>query len=96
MSSAGLALYWIIPSAFVALSSASLENIPPWSRIRIASSGAWHNLVSWAILWLLGSSRLLPYAANALAWPLWENMDGHGRVVLHIDIVSLMPPLPTL
>ncbi|KAF8310976.1 hypothetical protein DL93DRAFT_1543186 [Clavulina sp. PMI_390] len=74
--SAGIAIHWILPSAFVSLSSSALEKLPPWPRIRIATSGAWHNIVFWALLWLLGAFSLGENLGRALAGPFWESVEG--------------------
>lgn len=86
--SAGFSLHWIIPSAFLSLASSSLDAANPWSRIRIAASGAWHNLVLWGILWLAGSSGILQFSGYLAASPFWRSVEGEGRIVVHIDDVS--------
>lgn len=82
MSSAGISLHWILPSAFVSLSPASLGNSSPWSQIRIAAGGAWHNWLLWAALLL--PSMIGMCGTNLLLWPAYENMVGAGRVVVSI------------
>jgi len=88
MLSAGFSLFYVLPSAFVSLSSSSLEVRLPWPRIRIAAAGAWHNLVFWAMLWLTASLGLTQLVGNVIAWPFWRNVEGSGRAVIHIDTVS--------
>lgn len=87
--SAGFSLHWIVPSAFLSLASSSLDAASPWSRIRIAASGAWHNMVLWGVLWLAGSSGFLQFAGYIVALPLWKSVEGEGRIVVHIDDVRL-------
>jgi S2P endopeptidase len=88
MHSAGFSLFCVLPSAFVSLSSPSLDALPPWPRIRIAAAGAWHNLIFWIILWLAVSSGLAQSVGSAIAWPFWRDVKGGGRAVIHVDIVS--------
>lgn len=85
--SAGFSLHWIIPSAFLSLASTSLDAASPWARVRIAASGAWHNLVLWGILWLAGSSGILKLTGHLVATPFWRSVEGEGRSVVHIDDV---------
>lgn len=88
ITSAGFSLYWIAPLAFVAFPPHALEAVPPWSRMRVAAAGAWHNILSYGVMWALRASGIGVLVLEMLAWPLWENLDGTGLLVLGVDVVS--------
>ncbi|EIM83886.1 uncharacterized protein STEHIDRAFT_113130 [Stereum hirsutum FP-91666 SS1] len=87
LTSLGVSLTVLIPSAFVALPSASLLSLPSRARARIAAAGAWHNLVFWGMLVLAG------WMWNPL-W-IWEDVSDLGKIVIGVDEDSpLHPHLP--
>ncbi|KAF9509756.1 hypothetical protein BS47DRAFT_1348802 [Hydnum rufescens UP504] len=85
MHSAGISFNVILPGAFVSLSSASMKDLPPWPRIRIASGGAWHNIVFWALLWFASFSGMTAGTGRVVSWLGWKYVGDIGRVVLSID-----------
>ncbi|KAH7340106.1 hypothetical protein B0J17DRAFT_649938, partial [Rhizoctonia solani] len=52
--SVGLGLLVCLPSAFVSLGSSAFDRLPPVPRMRIATAGAYHNIVLWIIIGMLG------------------------------------------
>ncbi|KAI0368501.1 hypothetical protein BV20DRAFT_1022387 [Pilatotrama ljubarskyi] len=82
LTSAGLGLTLILPSAFVAFPTEETESLPPRSRARLISAGAFHNLLFWLAL---GAAAWLP--TSELAWPLlgYRDVSQYGRAVLAVD-----------
>lgn len=87
LHSIGVSLFFVLPSAFVALDDDDLQSKSSRVRLRIVSAGAFHNLTYFAILLALG--HVFPSL-----WPLlgYEDVSGYGRVVLSVDDVCL--PIP--
>ncbi|CEL54538.1 Membrane-bound transcription factor site-2 protease OS=Cricetulus griseus GN=MBTPS2 PE=2 SV=1 [Rhizoctonia solani AG-1 IB] len=56
--SVGLGLFVCLPSAFVSLGSAAFDKLSPAPRMRIATAGAYHNLVLWFMIAMLGWSHI--------------------------------------
>lgn len=54
--STGFHIHLVFPTFFVALSESTLASLPSPSRLRIATAGAWHNLITWGFLALFGFS----------------------------------------
>lgn len=52
--SVGLGLTVLLPSAFVSLGSAAFDMLPTASRMRIATAGAYHNILLWLLIGFLG------------------------------------------
>ncbi|KAH8096848.1 peptidase family M50-domain-containing protein [Cristinia sonorae] len=77
--SVGAAFTVAIPSAFVALSSATMQQLSPKSRLRVVSAGAAHNLIFWALLVLFSYVGL-----DSLCWSL----AGYDHVGLYARVVS--------
>lgn len=84
LTSAGVGLTVILPSAFVAFPSDETEALPPRSRARLISAGAFHNLVFWLTLGF--AARL---GTSALVWPVlgYRDVSQYGRVVVGVDDV---------
>jgi hypothetical protein len=75
----------ILPSAFIALSSYTLQRLRPIGRLRIISAGAFHNLFAWGILFLLGWTGI----ASTLLSVGYQNSSKQGVVVISIDDVRV-------
>ncbi|KAI0666366.1 hypothetical protein C8Q78DRAFT_984221 [Trametes maxima] len=93
LTSAGLGLTILLPSAFVAFPSEDTEALPPRSRTRLVSAGAFHNLVFW--LALCAAARV---HTSDLVWPVfgYRDVSQYGRVVVGVDEHSpLYGHLPT-
>lgn len=75
----------ILPSAFVALSSYTLQRLRPLGRLRIISAGAFHNLFAWGTLFLLGWTGI----ASALLSVGYQNTSKQGVVAISIDDVRI-------
>ncbi|KAL1939309.1 hypothetical protein VTO73DRAFT_10112 [Trametes versicolor] len=85
LTSAGVGLTVILPSAFVAFPSDETEALSPRSRARLISAGAFHNLVFWLALGF--AARL---GTSALVWPVlgYRDVSQYGRVVVGVDDMS--------
>ena len=93
LSSAGLGITVILPSAFVAFPAGETDSLPTRARTRIISAGAFHNLLLWAFL-----SFLAWMPISDVVWPVlgYRNVRGYGRVVVGVDVVSsTMPSTPS-
>ncbi|QRW26830.1 membrane-bound transcription factor site-2 protease [Rhizoctonia solani] len=58
INSVGIGLFVCLPSAFVSLGSAAFDKLSPVPRMRIATAGAYHNIVLWLIIAILGWSDI--------------------------------------
>ena len=58
---------WVLPAAFVSLSTTELEELGAWRRLKIFSAGVWHNLVLAAIAYVS-----LVYIVPLLFAPLFQ------------------------
>ncbi|KAI0696643.1 hypothetical protein BC835DRAFT_1271635 [Cytidiella melzeri] len=85
LSSVGASLFVIVPSAFVSLPAAPVQALPTSSKLRIITSGAFHNLILWALLYSLSSLRL-----GHLVWTSigYQDVSHYGRVVVSVDELS--------
>ncbi|WVW79316.1 hypothetical protein I302_101284 [Kwoniella bestiolae CBS 10118] len=76
-------LYAGIPSMMVSFSSA-IDNLDPNAKMRLATSGPFHNLLTWFFIWLIsfgGVGRLF-----------WYDRGGEGRVVRDVHWNSPLYP----
>ena len=84
MLSCGVAITFLLPSAFVTLPAARLERLPPRDCLQIASSGCFHNFMLLCLLlsaaWL--NAGLLP------TWIFFQDISAMGKVVFDVDYVS--------
>ncbi|KAI0712062.1 hypothetical protein C8Q76DRAFT_768815 [Earliella scabrosa] len=82
LSSVGLGLTVILPSAFVAFPTGETEALPPRPRTRIIAAGAFHNLFFWACLAITASVRV-----STFIWPLlgYRDVSAYGQVVVSVD-----------
>ncbi|KZT35486.1 hypothetical protein SISSUDRAFT_163590 [Sistotremastrum suecicum HHB10207 ss-3] len=91
LSSAGLSLFVIFPSAFVSFPP-SLSLIPAHGRLRIICAGVWHNLIIWGVISLWAWSPL-----GSLLWDVigYTDVSGEGRVIVgHAEGSALASHLP--
>ncbi|KAH9830175.1 uncharacterized protein C8Q71DRAFT_843079 [Rhodofomes roseus] len=80
--SVGLSLSIVIPSAFVALSRGAVRELPVPARLRVASSGAFHNIV----LYLIFSGITHAHIDRAFLGALgYRDVSAWGRVVSHVQ-----------
>ncbi|KAI0644139.1 hypothetical protein C8Q79DRAFT_1002094 [Trametes meyenii] len=82
LTSAGLGLTVLLPSAFVAFPSEDTETLSPRSRARLVSAGAFHNLLFWLALCVAARVH-----TSDLAWPVlgYRDLSQYGRVVVGVD-----------
>lgn len=85
MISCGIALTFVVPSAFVTLPAARLEKLPPRDRLRIVSGGCFHNFVLLCLLFCAAWSR----AGSLPTWILFQDISAQGRLVVSVDYVSV-------
>ncbi|WVF65566.1 hypothetical protein IAT40_000295 [Kwoniella sp. CBS 6097] len=94
-----------LPSMMVSFPS-TVDDLDPNAKMRLATSGPYHNLLTWAVLWLL--------AASGLGSVFWSDRSVDGRVVqevhwssplyshlhpgdllVHLDDIPLSKPMPS-
>ena len=77
----------ILPSAFVAFPAGETDALPPRSRTRIISAGAFHNLVFFVLLSALAATHISDFV-----WPIlgYRDVSAYGRVVVRVDDVGLL------
>ncbi|KAH7919843.1 hypothetical protein BV22DRAFT_1099015 [Leucogyrophana mollusca] len=82
MISSGISIILVIPSAFVSLSSAYLEELLARDRLQIVAAGCFHNLLLWCALVAAARTGIGPYA-----WAIvgYADVSARGRVVVRID-----------
>ena len=56
----------------------------PWSTLRVAAAGAWHNLIFWAIILAAASLGI----GKLFLSGLWKDVSHFGNVVVDVDEVS--------
>ncbi|TFK47327.1 hypothetical protein OE88DRAFT_792725 [Heliocybe sulcata] len=80
--SVGFSLTLLLPSFFVKLPLPALDSLPPLSRMRIIAAGAFHNLVTYIVLFVFISSGV-----GKTGWRLlgYEDVSAYGRVVTGLD-----------
>ncbi|KAI0084668.1 hypothetical protein BDY19DRAFT_970529 [Irpex rosettiformis] len=94
LTSIGASLSLIIPSAFVGLPSAPVQALPPKGKLRLISSGAWHNLVFWLFLYMVAYMRIGSFILRSVGY---TDVGRWGRVVVGVHEDSpLHGYLPTL
>ncbi|WVQ93231.1 hypothetical protein IAU59_000296 [Kwoniella sp. CBS 9459] len=64
-----------VPSMMVSFPS-SVDDLDPNAKMRLATSGPYHNLLTWVVLWLL--------AASGLGSVFWSDRSVDGRVVQEV------------
>ena len=83
LTSAGASLLVLIPSAFVSISSGTMSRLPAMGRLRVASAGAYHNILFFATILLLERTRF----GNRMLAIGYEDISRLGKVVISIDSV---------
>lgn len=92
IKSAGVALVYMFPAAFVTLDDLELQSASHPSRLRILSGGILHNALLALVCWLLSSAGLgIGTALQSVS--LWEDVGSVGVVVESIAPVSPQPDL---
>lgn len=92
--SVGASLTLILPSAYVSLPSSGVENLSPRARLRVISSGAFHNLVLWAILAGISSLGLASFVASCLGY---RDVGSLGKAVIWVNEVRpFLASVPTV
>lgn len=93
MIAAGFSLAFAIPNAFVALPN-SISSFDPENasstrvKLRIATAGAWHNILLWVFLLLLAQSGILPHFWTFFGYGLYKDMSHDGPVAVSVVNVS--------
>ncbi|CUA72137.1 hypothetical protein RSOLAG22IIIB_00799 [Rhizoctonia solani] len=82
--SVGLGFFVCFPMAFVALSSA-FDRLAPVPRMRIAAAGAYHNLVLWVVIGMLGWLGISEFMSQG--WTGWGTPLGLYRPVDDLGVV---------
>ena len=104
LNSAGLSITAIFPSAFVSLSTSNSlrsSRTDPLARItcqlRVATSGAWHNLLFWILISSVMWSEIFSDGAfwAGSGYGLWKNVKSYGPVVVSVMDVSYPSTLTT-
>jgi len=92
VTSVGVSLTMIFPSAFVALPLTATQDLPTRSRLRIVAAGPFHNLLLWLLLAFIswaGVGRSLFSLAG------YQDTSNYGLVIVAVDSDSpLRPHLP--
>lgn len=91
MLSCGASLTVIIPTAFVSLPVQAIKRCSSRGRMRITSSGPFHNLVIWATMTLWGSLSLGPFIWSFAGF---EYVGHFGRAIADINLVGIHEILP--
>ncbi|KDN40624.1 hypothetical protein RSAG8_07953, partial [Rhizoctonia solani AG-8 WAC10335] len=76
--SVGVGFFVCLPMAFVALSS-TFDRLPPVPRMRIAAAGAYHNLVLWLMIGMVGWLGISEFMSHG--WTGWGTPLGPYRPV---------------
>ncbi|KAG2004629.1 hypothetical protein CC2G_003164 [Coprinopsis cinerea AmutBmut pab1-1] len=84
VTSAGSSLALVIPTAFVAFSSASMNTLNSLAKARVIAAGPFHNLISWAVVVLLRVSGLEEWGVGF--W--YQDVGDVGRGVLRVEPYS--------
>ncbi|KAF8664227.1 hypothetical protein AX16_000789 [Volvariella volvacea WC 439] len=85
ISSAGLSLTLILPSAFVSFPTTYLSSLPSKSKARITAAGPFHNFAFWCFLLLVSASGIGQVVQNLCGY---RDISKVGRVVLNVDVDS--------
>ncbi|KAG0698419.1 hypothetical protein DFH29DRAFT_1002860 [Suillus ampliporus] len=84
MLAAGASITFIFPAAFVALPSARVEELSSLDRLRVVTSGCFHNLTFWLILLGAASSGIGQWSLSAG----YEDVSARGLIVSHVEADS--------
>lgn len=85
MISCGIAVTFLLPSAFVTLPAPRLEKLPPRDRLQIVSAGCFHNFVF--LCWLFSISWS---GAGSLPTRIFfQDSSSRGRLITSVVHVSV-------
>jgi len=73
----------------VTLPSAKVEELSSLDRLRVVTSGCFHNLALWLILLGAAWSGLGPWILSVG----YEDVSARGLIVANVDAVSIIPTL---
>jgi S2P endopeptidase len=86
MLAAGASITLMFPAAFVTLPSARVEELSLLDRLRVITSGCFHNLTLWLILlaavWSGIGQRMLLVG--------YEDVSARGLMVAHVEAVGIV------
>ncbi|KAF8154677.1 hypothetical protein B0H34DRAFT_783787 [Crassisporium funariophilum] len=82
MINAGASFTVCIPAAFVTFPNAGMKALTSQARSRIISAGAFHNLVFWCILVLVGRVGIINLASSISGY---RDITDVGRVVVNVN-----------
>ncbi|WWC91228.1 uncharacterized protein L201_006170 [Kwoniella dendrophila CBS 6074] len=97
-----ISLHAVLPSMMVSFPS-SIDTLDPNAKMRLATSGPFHNLITWFVVWLItfsGVGNLLWYdrskegrVVQDVHWnsPLYPHLLP-GTLITHLDDISLVAP----
>lgn len=92
--STGISLHLLLPSAFVALPAAAVQELSPRARLRVISGGPFHNFILWVFLGIISWSGIGSPLLSVIGY---KNIGHYGRVVVHVSAVRLQSiSYPTL
>jgi hypothetical protein len=93
--SAGVAILFIVPGAFVTLPSSEISLLSPPRRLRVACAGVWHNVWLAALAYLLSAKGFgLTHWAESRSW--WKDVSDTGVAVQWVDSVRAVEAFPAL
>ncbi|KAG1765564.1 hypothetical protein EDD22DRAFT_774911 [Suillus occidentalis] len=88
MLAAGASITFMFPAAFVTLPSARVEELSSLDRLRVITSGCFHNLTLWLILLAAAWSGI----GQRMLLVGYEDVSARGLIVAHVEADS---PLST-
>ena len=86
MLSCGVAVTFLLPSAFVTLPGARLDKLPPRDRLQIVTSGCFHNFVLSCLLFF----AVWVKAGSLPTWIFFQDTSALGKIVVSVGYVSLL------
>ncbi|KAG1901551.1 uncharacterized protein F5891DRAFT_950498 [Suillus fuscotomentosus] len=84
MLAAGASMTFMFPAAFVTLPSARVEELSSFDRLRVVTSGCFHNLTLWLILLAAGWSGI----GQRILLVGYEDVFTRGLIVAHVEADS--------
>ncbi|KIK39380.1 hypothetical protein CY34DRAFT_769564 [Suillus luteus UH-Slu-Lm8-n1] len=84
MLAAGASITFMFPAAFVTLPSARVEELSSLDRLRVITSGCFHNLTLWLILLAAAWSGI----GQRMLLVGYEDVSARGLVVAHVEADS--------
>jgi S2P endopeptidase len=86
MLAAGASITFMFPAAFVTLPSARVEELSSLDRLRVITSGCYHNLTLWLILLATAWSGI----GRRVLLVGYEDVFVRGLIVTHVEPVSVV------